>query len=423
MSSEFYKHLHLKKSKTFCIVPWTHLHVTPGGIAAPCCISASCGSDEGVGDSKVQRLMDIVNSEKMNQLRIDMLTGVNNPECASCHKHEEQGVASFRQMINDELQDYYNDAVDYTNIDGSLSEFRMRYFDIRFSNICNFKCRTCGSGFSTQWEQEDLKSGVHYAKIIPKNNNKKFLKDVVDQIEYMETAYFAGGEPLITEEHYVLLEAMIKKKRTDIKLRYNTNLSNLKFKDKDLLTLWKYFDKGIDIYASIDHYGERAEYIRHGTNWAQVEENFVTVKKTPYIRVQMNTVLSVFNYLTMYDFYKYLLDHELYNPKDSTYTLYNMATPPHLTAHILPANMKMIGKYNMEKAIDLLTKNKFKPPQIKQLSDTTAWVFSEHTWDQYKDEFKAEVKRLDNIRGEDFKKTFPELAELMKMERRVKFPV
>jgi MoaA/NifB/PqqE/SkfB family radical SAM enzyme len=423
MSSEFYKHLHLKKSKTFCIVPWTHLHVTPGGIAAPCCISASCGSDEGVGDSKTQGLMEMVNSEKMNQLRIDMLTGVKNPECASCHKHEEQGVTSFRQMINDELQNYYNDAVDYTNIDGSLSEFRMRYFDVRFSNICNFKCRTCGSGFSTQWEQEDLKSGVHYAKIIPKNNNKKFLNDVIDQIDYMETAYFAGGEPLITEEHYVLLEAMIKKKRNDIKLRYNTNLSNLKFKDKDLLSLWKYFKKGIDIYASIDHYGDRAEYIRHGTNWAQVEENFITVKKTPYIRVQMNTVLSVFNYLTMYDFYKYLLDKKLYNPKDSTYTLYNMSTPPHLTAHILPANMKMIGKYNMEKAIELFTKNKFKAEQIKQLSDTTPWVFSEHTWDQYKDEFKAEVKRLDSIRGEDFKKTFPELGELMKIERRVKFPV
>lgn len=423
MSSEFYRHQHLKQSKTFCIVPWAHLHTTPGGIAAPCCISASCGSDEGVGDSKSQRLLEIVNSDKMNKLRVDMLTEVKNPECASCHKHEEQGVTSFRQMINDEFQDYYDEAVDCTNVDGSLSEFKMRYFDIRFSNICNFKCRTCGSGFSTQWEQEDLKSKLHYAKIVPKNNNKKFLKDVVDQIDHMVTAYFAGGEPLITEEHYIMLEEMIKRNRTDIKLRYNTNLSNLKFKDKDLLSLWKYFDKGIDIYASIDHYGDRAEYIRHGTNWAQVEENFITVKKTPYIRVQMNTVLSVFNYLTMYDFYKYLLDKELYNPKDSTYTLYNMSTPPHLTAHILPANMKMIGKYNMEKAIELFTKNKFKAEQIKQLTDTTPWVFSEHTWDKYKDEFKAEVKRLDSIRGEDFKKTFPELAELMKMERRVKVPV
>jgi hypothetical protein len=54
----------------------------------------------------------------------------------------------------------------------------MRYFDIRFSNICNFKCRTCGSGFSTQWEQEDLKNNVYHAKIIPKNDNKDFLKEV-----------------------------------------------------------------------------------------------------------------------------------------------------------------------------------------------------------------------------------------------------
>ena len=54
----------------------------------------------------------------------------------------------------------------------------MRYFDIRFSNICNFKCRTCGSGFSTQWEQEDLKNNVYHAKIIPKNDNPDFLKEI-----------------------------------------------------------------------------------------------------------------------------------------------------------------------------------------------------------------------------------------------------
>ncbi len=423
MTKKLSKKKHLIESKTFCLVPWTHVHTTPTGVAAPCCISESCASVIGIGDAKRQSLMSLVNSRKMNQLRLDMIAGIKNPECSKCHRHEDQGVTSFRQMMNEELKEYFVEATTPTNKDGSLEEFKMKYFDIRFNNICNFKCRTCGSSFSTQWEQEDLKAGVGHAKIIPKNNNKSFLNDVIEQVDNFKVAYFAGGEPLITEEHYILLEEMIKRKKTDIVLRYNTNLSNLKFKDKDLLSLWKHFTNRVDIYASIDHYGERAEYIRHGTDWGVVETNFKIAKQTSFISVQMNTVLSVFNYLTIYEFYDYLIKKGLYDPSDQIYTLYNMATPPHLTCHILPPELKAIGKEKMEKAITLLKDNKFSYPQVKQLTESAQWTQATNTWDQYKHEFKREVRRIDKLRNENFRTTFPELADLLADERKKMWPV
>lgn len=422
MSNDFYKEHNLNKSKTFCILPWIHLHTNPSGIAAPCCIAESCASEDGVGNSRTQGLKEIVNSEKMNKLRLDMLTNVKNPECIKCHQHEEQGVKSFRNMINEEFVKHY-DVVNATNSDGTIDDFKMRYFDIRFSNICNFKCRTCGSGFSTQWEQEDLKNDVWHAKIIPKNDNKEFLRQVVEQTEFMETAYFAGGEPLITEEHYILLEEMIRSKRTNIKLRYNTNLSNLKFKDKDLISLWKKFDNGVDVYASVDHYGERAEYIRNGTDWGVVETNFKLAKKTPFIRVQMNTVLSVFNILTIHEFYQYLIDNNMYSKRDLSYMLYNMSTPDYLTCHILPPELKEKGKESLEKTIALLKANKFKVPQIQQIEDAIPWAMSQNTWEQHKKQFRSEVKRLDRIRGENFTKTFPELSDLLTPDRNKHFPI
>jgi hypothetical protein len=416
------KKFNLTKSKTFCMAPWIHLYSSPGGEAAPCCIAESCAHG-GVGDTRTQTLMEVVNSPKMNQLRKDMLSNTKNTECTKCYRHEDQEVLSSRNMLNDRYQKYYDEVIENTNPDGSLSEFKMRYFDIRFSNICNFKCRTCGSGFSTQWEQEDLKHNVFHAKIHPKNDNPDFLKEVFNQIDFMDTAYFAGGEPLITEEHYILLEEMIRRGRTDIQLRYNTNLSNLKFKNKDLLSLWKHFDKGVDIYASIDHYGERAEYIRHGTDWGLVESNFLQVKETPYLRLNMNTVLSVFNLLTIHEFYQYLIDKKLYAPKGPVYTLYNMSTPDHLTCHILPLKYKDIGKTSIEKTIKLLKDNKFSKQQISQISDTIPWIYSKHTWEQRREEFRREVKRLDAIRGEDFSKTFPELAPLLLPDRTQFFPI
>jgi len=413
----------LKDSKTFCMGPWAHLHTTPTGVVAPCCIAKSCGSQTGMGSSKDSTLMEAVNSDQMKQLRIDMLTGVKNSECTACHTHEEQKVTSFRQNLNADFEEYFDEAIKLTQKDGSLSDFKMRYFDIRFSNICNFKCRTCNSSFSTQWEQEDLKAGLFHARIVPKNDNPEFLKDVVEQIDFMKKAYFAGGEPLITEEHYIVLEEMIKRGRTDIELRYNTNLSNLKFKDKDLLSLWKHFEKPVYISASIDHYGDRAEYIRSGTNWARVEENFKKAKQTPYISIQMNTVMSVFNYLTLNEFYQYLIDKDLYSPKDATYSLYNMSTPPHQTAHILPSHLKQIGVEKMNKTIEMFKSLKFTPDQLRQLTNTTPWVISQDTWDTHKNQFRAEVRRIDKIRGESFVNTFPELKELLDDDRKKLWPV
>jgi MoaA/NifB/PqqE/SkfB family radical SAM enzyme len=414
----FYKNHNLTESNSFCMAPWVHLYSSPSGEAAPCCIAESCGHG-GFASTRDQSLIDIVNSPKMNQLRKDMLTGVLNPECGKCHAHEKQKVRSSRNMLNEEFAEFYDESMENTNPDGSVKEFKMRYFDIRFSNICNFKCRTCGGGFSSQWEQEDLKNNVIYAKVFPKNDNPKLLEDVIEQVPNLKTAYFAGGEPLITEEHYILLEEMIKTGQSEhINLRYNTNMSNLKFKNKDLISLWKHFKNKIMIYASIDHYGERAEYIRHGTDWATVEENLHMVKKAPFINLQMNTVLSVFNFLSIGEFYQYLVDKNLYSKKDFVYTLYNMSTPEHFTCHILPEDYKAKGQASLEGAIKFLKSNNFKPHQIHQLEDALMWAVLYNTWDNHKYAFRSEVQRIDKIRGEDFRKVFPELAPLLEFDKR-----
>ena len=407
------KEYHLKESKTFCMLPWVHLHTTPTGLAAPCCIAESVIDTKGMGNSKTQSLMEIVNSEKMKQLRLDMINDIPNTECTKCYDQETLGHPSFRSSMNREYAKNYDESMSNMAENGELTQFKMKYFDIRFNNICNFKCRSCGSEYSTQWEQEDLKNKVSYAKIIPKNDNPKFLQEVVDQIPNLVRAYFAGGEPFITEEHYILLEEMIKQKRTDIILRYNTNLSNLKFKDKDLLGLWKHFSNKIEVSASIDHYGERAEYIRHGTNWGTVEENFAHVKKQPNIYLTINTVLSVFNVLSVHEFYQYLIDKQFYKPNGPVYSLYGMTDPLHISPHILPEEYKLTGKESLEKTIKLFIDNKFETNYIVPIKQTIPWLSSRNTWEQQKDKFRSEIQRLDEIRGEDFTKTFPELAELL----------
>jgi hypothetical protein len=100
-----------------------------------------------------------------------------------------------------------------------------------------------------------------------------------------------------------------------------------------------------------------------------------------------------------------------------------MSTPEFLTCHILPPKYKDIAVKNIEKLIEFLKNSNFKPPQIKQLMDSIPWINSIDTWDKNKSEFRTEVKRLDSIRGEDFSKTFPELAPLLLTDRTQFFPI
>ena len=106
-----------------------------------------------------------------------MIKGTKNPECGNCHKHDAQGVASFRTQSNERWGEYFDDVLSTTDMNtGRIVNFRMRYFYIRLSNICNFKCRTCGSAISSQWKQEDIKQLFINKKRANLQGHKKILK-------------------------------------------------------------------------------------------------------------------------------------------------------------------------------------------------------------------------------------------------------
>jgi MoaA/NifB/PqqE/SkfB family radical SAM enzyme len=399
----------LNKSKSFCMIPWVSIHTTPTGVAVHCCIA---NQNHPVGNANQMSMMELVNSEKMNDLRRDMLDGIKNPLCNACYSHEDQGIRSFRQTSNQNFRKYFNESLASTDVTGELGNFKMRYFDLRLSNICNMKCRTCNSHYSSQWENEDAKQGATLITI-DKINKNKYIEDILSHIPYMDVAYFAGGEPLITEEHYIMLEEMIRLGRTDIELRYNTNLSALKYKDKDLLDLWSHFKTKIQVYASLDDFGPRAEYIRSGTNWEQIEKNFKKLKTVSFVNIQINSVLSIFNFVTFSEFYHYLLDNGLYTPKDHVFTIYNMISPVQLTALALPMHLKIQGIEGITNVIERMKNMAFHQGQIQQLDDAKKWVLSDNTWEKYREDFIKETNRLDILREEKFADVFPELAELI----------
>jgi len=402
------KNFLLNESKTFCMFPWLHLNVTPKGDIYPCC---SNNYTEPFGNTKKESLKEAFNSPKMKELRLDMLNERKNKICDFCYKHEEAGPHSFRNYSKEQFAKRFDEVVPTTKEDGTVDDFKMRYFDIRFSNICNFKCRTCGSEFSSQWaaEMRENFQPDHPIIIHADDNKGGLLQEVLTHVEHIDLAYFAGGEPLITDEHYTILEEMIRLGRTDIVLRYNTNASNIKYKKHDVLQLWKHF-KRIELSCSIDHYGERAEWLRKGTDWGKVESNLLTFRELDYVSFQMNTVFSLFNYPTIGEFYQYLKDKNIIRREDWYHSLYLAVHPNYYCAKSLPKELKVDAA---AKALAWAENNKDDGTSLSRLvTDAVNFARDKDTWKDVKEQFLMHTGSIDRIREESFWKTFPELNKL-----------
>lgn len=394
----------MKLGDNFCVMPWVHLHVHPTGEVKTCCI----GKDT-VGNCKTAELKEVWNSNELKQLRLDFLNNKINDNCAICINHEKNKIHSLRQSLNSTFENEIPSLVDKTNTDGSCDEFKLKYLDIRFSNFCNFKCRTCFGESSSAIFNEDLKESGSTSEMIiyPGKSESDILEQVLPHIEFVQKIYFAGGEPLIQREHWDILDKLIELGRTDVELFYNTNLSTLKFKDKHLVDYWKHFTNVI-VSASIDGWKAPAEYWRSGTKWDVIENNIKTIRsKTPHIKLGTTTTIGWPNLWNALDFLDHCIDTNLIDPM---LLRTNVLTAPGLySLSSLPEFKKILAKKRITQTVDKLNE-----PIAMLHSDLLGlinFIDSSSTTKSLKN-FTKFNGRLDRLRGEDFFETFPEHIDM-----------
>ena len=179
------------------------------------------------------------------------------------------------------------------------------------------------------------------------------------------------------------------------------------------MELWKHFNK-IELSCSIDHYGERAEWLRKGTDWAVVESNLLTFRDLDYVSFQMNTVFSIFNYSTITQFYDYLKDKNIVRKEDWYHSLYLAVHPDYYCAKSLPKQLK---EEATSRALKWIENNKDHNTCIPNLiNDAVKFANDGDQWSQVKDKFMGHVTSIDRIRDENFWQTFPELNMLRDLE-------
>jgi radical SAM protein with 4Fe4S-binding SPASM domain len=341
----------LMESDNFCMLPWIHLHAWPDGRAYPCCLGRAA---HPVGNFKEKSMREIWNDEPMRLMRQNMLNDRPCLECGDCYEQEGAGFTSMRNNSNKSFGHHVAE-IDKTLPDGSLPDMRLHYWDVRFSNICNLKCRSCGSIFSSRWYDDDVK--LWGRELRPRvqfagRHEEDVWEQMQEHVPHLDQIYFAGGEPLIMEEHNRILRLLIEKGNTRVRLVYNTNLTELKFKKQSVLDLWKHFPT-ICVAASLDDMGDRAAVIRSGTDWAQVEQNIKDLKaQCPHIDFMISPTLSIMNIWNFTRFHRYMVESGFIQAKD--FNLNILQGPDSYRIDMLPMEIKLQFKQEFEQHIEWL---------------------------------------------------------------------
>jgi len=372
---------------------------------------------EYAGDLTTQTIEEIWNGDYMKNLRKDMINGIEPKICSKCFESERSGGGSTRLNHNKYFNKKLADIPIITAPDGHVDQVDLKYWDFRFSNLCNYKCRTCGPEFSSSWLPDAERLGwiTNDRKVIEIENvgeatNVDFLKKYIDTVEKI---YFAGGEPLLMDEHWQILEMLDQAQRYNVILTYNSNLSKLTYKDKNVLDYWRKWGQRIWLWPSIDEIDERAELIRSGTNWANVEANLRAVNELK-IHIRPSITVSAMNVFRIPEILDRLIEIGVIK-KDYermlNFSINVVEYSPRFHVSILPDSYRKEIRQRLENYIvDYRMKYN---TDIRHLFLHLFWHLEKPQNIKWLEEFKNFTATVDKMRGEDTLNTIPELKEIL----------
>ena len=435
-------------SNTFCPIPWNFQAIRANGDVRVCC-QANVTKNQGVirkedgtafnagrDDLTVAR-----NAELMRIVRKNMLDGEWSEECGRCKSEEDNGLVSRRSYENQQWPMDLEKIRDLTALDGSINpaEFPVHYYDLRFGNFCNLKCRMCGPTDSNAWyddwieltgtsEFKDTSGIIQITKTdkgyhVPQfewYNYEPFWTQLEKNMHNIEHVYFAGGEPMLIERHYDFLERCVEAGAAkNMIIEYNTNMSTLPTR---VLNLWTKF-KQVRIGASVDGMEAMLEYQRNPAKWDKTLFNLNKVDALPNNVISwLAFTVTSYNVLHMIDFMKWKLTESGFKRINSSnrrpIITYHVAHhPKHLNIRVLPDEFKQTVVDRYTEFLAWIDNGDFNEHVKRHAQEITKGVINYMQSDNYHEkhwhEFVKYTNDLDRIRQENIKDIEPEFKKYL----------
>jgi MoaA/NifB/PqqE/SkfB family radical SAM enzyme len=392
----------------FCVLPWVSLEASPIGTVRPCCL-ADDELVDNAGDKFNLATADfkaIQNSASMKALRQEFVNGQQPKTCRKCWREERAGRTSKRMHTLDRLKHMLPDQ------EWTADAKPLMFVDLKLGNICNLKCRICGSWSSSTFATEELqhlmrnedrKDNHHYHMLRqgawPRENQQFWseIANISDQIQYIE---FTGGEPFMIQEHFNLLQGLVDRGlASNIEIHYNTNGTQW---PEQAEAIWRHF-KIVEIAFSIDDVGERFEYQRSNAVWTEVINNIARFRELrsrhTNIRLQICCTINVFNVYYLETVANWIVEQRMdfiyWNMMHDAYFFSISSLPERakqaITERLLTAAVPGKVKEEFARVVDFMNRGVSLDGQ----------------------QIRREVGNLDRRRGQDLRTVQPEFAELI----------
>lgn len=389
----------------FCVLPWVSLEASPIGTVRPCCLA----EDEIVDSNSTKfnlataDLKKIQDSEYMYQLRQAFLAGDRPDTCRKCWREEDAGRTSKRMHTLDRLKSMLDDT------GWTMHAKPLMFLDLKLGNICNLKCRICGSWSSSQFAVEEIRHSPYgpadFHRIMLKKGawpreNQTFwdqIDGMLDQIRYIE---FTGGEPFMIQQHFEMLQGIVDRGIAhQVEIHYNTNGTHY---PEQAEQIWQHF-KTVEIAFSIDDLGERFEYQRTNAVWSEVMTNIDRFRELRNrhrnIQLQVCSTVSIFNVWHLEGLAEWI------DMQDFDFVYWNMMHEArHFSISALPHNAKQLAAQRLNSA----TLRPFHRREFDQIRDFM--LAGESMSGQ---QIKEQIQRLDQRRGQNLRSVIWELAEAL----------
>ena len=286
----------MHKPETLCMAPWTHTYLSPQTERRMCCASREPAQNfeqyidtrSGTGRYIPVTLEEHWNSPHMQSVRRRMMAGETLPECEVCND-KLLNTDVYRTYFWHLFKHKYDDVIGKTDLNGRTSMLPVSW-DYRFSNLCNFKCRTCGDMLSSSWETEQRQHQMvdwtnakntwmqpDVRREITQFQDTQIEEEFSRAVEEhrVEEIYWVGGEPLMYEQHWRYMKRIIELgDGKNVYARYNTNLSRIELGGWNLYKDILLGLRDWQICASLDGTGAIGEYIRTGLSYPLFLNNF-----------------------------------------------------------------------------------------------------------------------------------------------------
>lgn len=393
---------------TICILPWVSIETSPVGTARPCCLAIeeiknSQGSKYNLRESSLE---EIYSSDYMQNLRREFLSGEKPTTCKRCWDEEAAGRASKRMNSKVRLKEFY-DQVDWNN----LNPNQLWFIDLKLGNICNLKCRICGSWSSSKWAKEEIDyvSGINRKEHLahkfltagawPRESNIFWenLKELLPNIKYFE---FTGGEPFLIEQHFDLLRFAVEQGHSEhIEIHYNTNGTVF----PNSYEIWSKF-RHVEIAFSIDNIGARFEYERYGAKWDDVMTNLQKFSnlRGEKLSIQLCCTVNIQNVYYLPEICDWI------NTQTFDHVYFNMLHDPWQMniGFMTPAAKTLV----VDRLRGYSVSHQHRAEMLKIAQFINNGVGSDGR------EFAKKIRITDNYRGQNFAVSHPEIAKVMGYE-------